>query len=485
MGLFGFGKSGGSQNVIRCDERDYVIWKWRPAGQELGATKRENSIRKGSSLRVKEGEVAVFMANIGGQQQMDFIEGPFDKTLETENLPVTATFKELFTGESSLKQAELYFINLQGTNQMKFAVPYFDVTDPRQPQLPVPVAVRGTINFTISDYRTFIRENRLKNTSIEDLRDIIKPIISRLIKEIVVDFPTQTNTLLIQIERHVSVVSNAVEPVVKARLADMGILLKAFDITDIECDKDSSEYKELYSLTQGMSAKIQRAKQEDVVERIRIQREEDQRARRMATESANLGAYYIDKQAETIQHAATQQTKASEAQADAVQAGFENMHKIAGSSGGYWFDGRYYTDEGSNMAGMMMAGVMAQQMNKAMNGQLGNGAAPGGQAVGVGQMQGVGIQAPTPNMLGAGAMGGAAVPPPPPQASQFFVSVNGQQTGPFAIHQLQQMVASGQLTTQSYVWRQGMANWDLAGNIQELAMLFGMPPTPPPPAPGK
>ena len=482
MGLFGFGKSGGPQNVIRCDERDYVIWKWRPAGQELGSTKRENSIRKGSSLRVKDGEVAVFLANIGGQQQMDFIEGPFDKTLVTENLPVTATFKELFTGESSLKQAELYFVNTQGTNQMKFGVPFFDEIDPRQPQLPVPVAVRGTINFTISDYRTFIRENRLQDTVISDVQQKVRPVIVRIIKEVLVDFPAQTNTLLIQIERHVSVVSNAVEPVIKARLAEMGLLVKNFDITNIECDKESSEYKELYSLTQGMSAKIQRAQQEDVVERIRIQREEDQRARRMATESANLSAHYIDKQAETIQHAATQQAEASKAQAGAVQAGLENMHKIAGS-GGYWYDGRYY-EKGSSMAGMMMAGVMAQQMSKAMNGQLGNGAAPGSQAVGVGQMQGVGIQAPTPNMLGAGAMGGAAVPPPPPQASQFFVSVNGQQTGPFAIQQLQQMVASGQLTAQSYVWKQGMANWDLAGNVQELAMLFGMPPTPPP-APGK
>ena len=90
MGLFGFGKSGGPQNVIRCDEREYVIWKWRPAGQELGATKRENSIRKGSSLRVKEGEVAAFVVNMGGMQQTDFIEGPWDKTLESENLPVTA-----------------------------------------------------------------------------------------------------------------------------------------------------------------------------------------------------------------------------------------------------------------------------------------------------------------------------------------------------------------------------------------------------------
>ena len=63
MGLFGFGssKEGGFMDVIRCDEsNDYLIWKWSP--DPSGApTKKENAIRYGSSLRVKDGEVAVFV----------------------------------------------------------------------------------------------------------------------------------------------------------------------------------------------------------------------------------------------------------------------------------------------------------------------------------------------------------------------------------------------------------------------------------------
>lgn len=30
MGFFSRGKSGGIMNVIRCDEQDYIVWKWRP-----------------------------------------------------------------------------------------------------------------------------------------------------------------------------------------------------------------------------------------------------------------------------------------------------------------------------------------------------------------------------------------------------------------------------------------------------------------------
>jgi hypothetical protein len=71
-------------------------------------------------------------------------------------------------------------------------------------------------------------------------------------------------------------------------------------------------------------------------------------------------------------------------------------------------------------------------------------------------------------------------PPPPPQV-QYSVSINGQTAGPFNMQQLQQMVQSGQLTPNSHVWKQGMAGWETAGNVQELSTLFGAVPPPPPP----
>ena len=82
-----------------------------------------------------------------------------------------------------------------------------------------------------------------------------------------------------------------------------------------------------------------------------------------------------------------------------------------------------------------------------------------------------------------------SVPPMPgaqPQV-QYMVGVNGQQVGPCNWSQLQQLVQQGQLTQQTYVWKQGMANWEYAGNVHELQPLFvnavppqmpGMPPIP-------
>jgi len=72
-------------------------------------------------------------------------------------------------------------------------------------------------------------------------------------------------------------------------------------------------------------------------------------------------------------------------------------------------------------------------------------------------------------------------PPPMPAASTFFVAVNGQQSGPFDMNALSSMVANGQLTKDTLVWKQGMPAWAAAGSVQELSSLFGAVP---PPMPG-
>ena len=72
-------------------------------------------------------------------------------------------------------------------------------------------------------------------------------------------------------------------------------------------------------------------------------------------------------------------------------------------------------------------------------------------------------------------------PPPMPAQSTFFVAVNGQQSGPFDMNALSSMVANGQLTKDTLVWKQGMPAWAAAGTVQELSSLFGAVP---PPMPG-
>lgn len=159
-------RKGSFMDQIRCDEPSYLIWKWHPKGSQPGNNNRENAIRWGSSLRVKDGEVAVFVYNQANGVMQDYIEGPYDEIIRTENLPVLASIIGLAYDGGTPFQAEVYFINLARIIQVKFGVPFFDVYDPRFLDFGVPVAVRGTISFQINDYEEFIKLNRLQNFSL-------------------------------------------------------------------------------------------------------------------------------------------------------------------------------------------------------------------------------------------------------------------------------------------------------------------------------
>ena len=452
MGLFGRGKGGGLMNVIRCDEEEYMVWKWRPLGQDVNSTTRENSIRYGSSLRVKDGEVAVFVYKQKDGSVQDFIVGPYDDTIKTANFPVLSSIVGLAFGGESPFQAEIYFINLAGVNQLRFAVPYFDVFDPRLPDHGVPMAVRGTITFNITDYKGFIKLHRLVNFDHEQFRKQIKDALTKYVKGVVLNVPREMNIPLVQMENQILAINDRIQEYLKPRLeGDFGVNMKAIDIGALDIDKESPYYEELRHLTAGNTARTmdtqtdiniqnlkdtQRINAENMEETLRIQREEAQRAQRMQTESNNIGAFSIEKQA------------------DVLKAGAESLGQMGNMNMGT-HDGNGGMNPAGIMTGMMMGGAMGQQMAGMMN------------------------------SMGQNMQGAMNTPPPIPNV-QYHISVNGSQAGPFNMQQLAQMAQGGQLTPQTYVWKQGMPNWELAGNVPELATLFAppapgsMPPPPPP-----
>ena len=306
MGLFNK-KEGGMMDVIRCDEQEYLVWKWRPAGQDVNSTHKENAIRYNSSLRVKDGEVAVFVYKQNNGPLQDFIVGPFDDTIKTANFPVLTSIVGLAFGGSSPFQAEIYFINLAGNVQLKFGIPYFDVFDPRFLDFAVPMAVRGTITFNITDYKGFIKLNRLINFELEDLKRQIKDAVAKYVKSAVTNLPSDNGIPVLQIERKILDINAIIEQYLRPRLeADFGVNLKGPDIAAIEPDKESRGYAELRRVTAEQSAKTIEAQTQiniknmadtqainaaNMEETLRIQREEAQRAQRLQTESNFMGAH--------------------------------------------------------------------------------------------------------------------------------------------------------------------------------------------------
>ena len=153
---------------------------------------KEKILRWGSSLRVKDGEVAVFVYKQKDGTMQDFIEGPYDQILSTKNLPILASIVGLAYEGGTPFQAEVYFINLARLIQVRFAVPFFDVYDPRFSDFSVPVAVRGTISFGIKDYREFVKLHRLFSFNLDDFQKQIRDAANRYIKDAVAHAPCRS-----------------------------------------------------------------------------------------------------------------------------------------------------------------------------------------------------------------------------------------------------------------------------------------------------
>lgn len=446
MALFGKAKHNKAVlDVIRCDEPSYLIWKWRPIGSQPG-DKRENAIRWGSSLRVKDGEVAVFVYSQNSGVTQDFIEGPFDEILETDNLPILSSLIGLAYNGDTPFQAEVYFINLARVIQIPFAVPYFDLYDPRYPDFGVPTAVRGKITFNITDYREFIKLHRLIDFDLNMFQRQIRDALARYVKGIVSNIPIDKNIPVVQIERKISDVNEEVEAKARDRIErDFGVNITAIDINAIEIDKSSEGYLRLRSITQDLTATTAQAQAEiniknmndmqrinsvNMEETMRIQREEAQYAQHKQTQMSNLPAYQME-----------QQAAVGIAGAEALgNMGTKGATEITGNGG---------MNPAAMMTGMAMGGAIGQNMAGMMNNMM--------QDLNNSQQ---GIQTTQ------------SVTPPPVPLTVYHVAINGQATGPFDISALAEMASAGTLKKDSLVWRQGMENWKKAGDIDELRTLL-------------
>lgn len=363
--------------------------------------------------------------------------------------------------------------NLSKGSQLNFAIPYFDVFDPRLQDYGVPVSVHGAVVYAIEDMDLFHSVNRNEGYSDETFKNKLRGQLTKFIKSVVSNAPSDAQIPVVQIERKIFEISELIQQRVTPQVEKLfGITIRSLDITGINVDKESRGYRELKALTAdlekermmaqhnaqisnfnlnndlqqdmlkkqselnldamgrkqeldlGGQEELQRMNLENQRETMRIQREEMQRASRLQTEQTFMGAHQANLNAGVLNNATDNGFNAFRQQT--MGSGMNNMGQMGGAP--------------------------------QMPGQKGMGGAP--------QMPGM----------------GAAVP-----QVQYYIGINGQQYGPCDWNKLQQLVQQGQLTQQSYVWKNGMAQWEFAGNVAELAPLFqgtapqmpGMPPTMP------
>ncbi len=376
---------GGLMDVIRCDEQDYLIWRWHPQGTDSSASQKAISIRWGSSLRVRDGEVAVFKYSGTPDSPDEYIEGPADRILSTENLPILANIIGLAYDGNSPFQAEVYFINLAGTIKMPFGVPYFDVMDPKLSKLGgMPVAVRGSFNFRISDAHDFVKEHKLAEFNMDDLKDQMRNLVQGVVKSVVSNAPTKGSYPVIEIERRILEITELIQATLKERLGDgTGIEITRVDISDLEINKESEVYKKYMKATNNV-----------------------------ATDFVNGAASFLD----TIS-----------AQANAAK----KMKQVRDGEG---------------------VEVEKREVGKK-------------------------VVSAFSSVIGGIKKNSKPTPPPIPTTG-FYVAVNGKQKGPYDINKLKSMLEKSEFDKDMLVWKDGMETWVSAGDVEELAPIFG--PTAPP-----
>ena len=359
--------------------------------------------------------------------------------------------------------------NLSKGSQVNFAIPFFDVFDPRLQDYGVPVSVHGTIVYSIEDMDLFHSVNKNEAYSDETFQQKLRGTVTKFVKGVVTNAPTDAQIPVVQLERKILEISNLIQQYVKPQVEQLfGITVRQLDITRMNIDKESRGYRELKALTADLEKERVMAQHNAQISNFNLQNDLNQEQLKMQS-TLNLDTM---KRQQEMQLGGQEQIQDMnlENQRETMRIQREEMQRAS----------RLQTEQ--TFLGAHQANLSAGVLNNATD----NGINAFRQQAQMGAAMGMGAAPQMPGMGGAPQMPGMQMKQATPQVS-YMVGVNGQQAGPFDWNQLQQLVSQGQLTQQTYVWKQGMANWDFAGNVQELQPLFmnaappqmpGMPPMP-------
>lgn len=391
--------------------------------------------------------------------------------------------------------------NLGRGSQFQFRIPYFDAFDPRLQDTGVPVAVGVTVTYSIEDMPTFLSMNKMEVFSDEVFKEKLKSGVTKYVKSAVSNAPSDAQIPLVQIERKIVEVSDYVQGRVIPQIENVFcIKVRALDITSIDVDKSSRGYMELKALTADFEKERLMAQHNAQMTNFNMQNKMQQ-DQMMAQHNAQLSNFNLQNQMQQnqLKMQSSLNLDAMQRQHEMQLGGQEQMQQMQ-----FDMQQKQMNMQMNNQSETMR--IQREEMQRAarlqtestfldahkanlnaktVNNAMDNGFNPyeqqpmnmGGmqQPMGMGGMQ----QPMMGGMMGQKSMGMPQMGGMQPQVN-YMLAVNGQQAGPYNWAQLQQLVQQGQLTQQTYVWKQGMAEWALAGQVQELMPLFqgiapGMP----------
>lgn len=501
MGLFGFGKKneGGIMDAIRCDEKDFLIWKWRPAGQDANTTKKENAIRWGSSISVRPGQAAVFLYQ-QKEGEYDVIKGPYNDVLKTENLPILSSVIGVAYAGGTPFQAEVYYFNLAKNMEIPFLIPFFRIVpaEPEYKAYDIQVAIKGTLAFEVSSQKEYIKYMFEawggSDTKLEELEKQLKSLLTQEVKQIVSNAAKDTGIFVMHFNSLIGEMGQYILARIQNKIANrFGVLATDVTISDIRYDEDSDSYRKLKRITEEQAHMFNLENEKNALLSYQIQREtmrtdadiRNKSANRMADMQLNHQEDMMSRMRDEGQFAQHQQTLAAAQQAQLMNEAAANRANVATDSAAQ----RSNLASQTQYIGAHQVNVQADVMKTGLNnmGQMGamNLGGGSGHMNPAGAMTGMMMGAAIAGQMGQmmNNMGNTLnqsmqpqqpTPPPMPQQNmqQFYVSVNGQQYGPCDMNALVQMAQNGQINLQTMVWCDGMPAWAPIANVPSLAAMF-------------
>jgi membrane protease subunit (stomatin/prohibitin family) len=333
--------------------------------------RRDNEIKMGAKLVVREGQAAIFVNE--GKLADAFEPGTY--TLSTQNLPVLADLKGWKYGFNSPFKAEVYFINRLTLANRKWGTP--NPVMLRDAELGV-VRLRafGTFAYAVEDNVKFFRT--VVGTQAYVQAQELETQLKSLVVSALSDALGESKIAAYDLASKYMELGTFVEKALAEKFAYYGLAVKQLVVENISLPP---EVEKLIDKRSGMGV------------------------------VGNVDQYMKFNVAD----------KAGEA-----------------------------ISQGGGLAGTL-AGA---GLGLAIGGQIANN---------------------LPGMAGAPAARPGAMPPPLP-AQAIFVSLSGQQAGPFDLAQLKQLALERKVDRDSLVWREGMAAWAAAASLPEIAALFAAVP---------
>ena len=396
------------------------VIKWENMGDVFIYKFPEEDFNTMSQLIVNESQEAIFF---NGGEALDTF-GPGRHTLKTQNLPILTKLMTLATDGESPFHCQVYFVNKTEQMAIKWGTDsQIQYTDPEY-GFPLSIGVSGEMALKVNNGKKLLI--KLVGTANEFNRETLttsfRAFLMSKVKPYIARFMVNNKISIFDVDAHIDEFSKDLKQALNTDFEEYGLELVKFFVTNVVKPEDDPQYNKFKELHFRSFADIKEATLKRQVTKIEAESEAD----KMIIESAAMA-----------------QKRAQEGYTYQQEKSFDVAKEMAKNEG----TGQY-TNMGIGLG--MMAGVgntMAGVMGNALNG------ATGGQG---------------------------ATPPPLPNQVIYHVALAGGATEQQDIIKIKNGISNGTITKETLCWKQGMANWDKMGNIQELAQLFDNGATPPP-----